>query len=294
MTTAALLRSYALSLYGEDIAQVLERTARDLGPAGKDVEFGYGCVDAAAAIGFVDNSRVVGQGTASNVSDIGETDTPQIFFEDVPGLIDGQYCTKKHEVRANIQFAQPFVSAPAVWGRTAHSTGWRSHPNGATRNHVTEPTGWAEVVPGSVTKDGCTLRAYVYQVFTCLGAPQGWYPVQPSGVRLAWTAIGWANATAVETPESPRVLSLTQSPNPVTRSGEFQVTLPAASQISLRLFRIDGSMVREITKGAYPAGVHRFGWNAAGSRNQPLAAGVYLYRLSTGLGTRNGKVMVLK
>jgi subtilase family protein len=289
---AALLRSFELSLYGEDIAQVLERTSRDLGPPGKDVDFGFGLVNAAAAIDFVDNGRVVDQGSTTNVYDVGETDTPRFEFEDVPGLVDNQYCTKKHEVRADVQFGHPFVSAPDTWGRKAHSIGWRSQADGSVRNHLAEPAGWAEVVPGSLTRTGCTLRAYVYQVFTCLGVPKGWYPVEPSQVRLAWTAIGWANPTAVGDQTAPAALSITPSPNPVKASGEFRVTLPAATKLALRLYRVDGTLAREIAKGVYPMGTHRFLWETAGGSQ--LAAGVYFYQLVTDGGRLNGKVMVLR
>src|SRR5207249_8101328 len=56
---AALVQSMALSLSGEDLAQVLERTVRDLGPTGRDDEFGVGLVEADAAVGFVNNANVV-------------------------------------------------------------------------------------------------------------------------------------------------------------------------------------------------------------------------------------------
>jgi hypothetical protein len=252
-------------------------------------------VDAAAAIAFVDNANVIDQGSSTAIVYDQETDTPHINMNDVPGLTNATtYYTKKHEVRVSVQFTHPFVSPPTVWGRNAQSIGWRNHPDQDTRQHLQEPAGWAEVVPGSVTRQGCTLRTYVYQAFTSLGVPIGWFPVQASQVSLAWTAIGPANATGVATAESPRVLRILASPNPVGRSGGFNLTLPAASKVSLRIFRVDGTMVRELAKGRYPAGENRIAWDATGGRRERLAAGVYLYHLSTEFGDRSGKILVVR
>lgn len=56
--------------------------------------------------------------------------------------------------------------------------------------------GWCEVVPGSVTTTGATLRTYVYEVWEMLpGLPPplnylGYFPSTPANVQLAYTALG--------------------------------------------------------------------------------------------------------
>jgi serine protease len=50
---AALLKSYHAGLSPDAVEQALETSATDLGPAGKDADFGYGRIDAAAALAAV-------------------------------------------------------------------------------------------------------------------------------------------------------------------------------------------------------------------------------------------------
>jgi len=288
---AALLRDFQPALWGEDIAQILERTAHDLGPSGRDIFYGEGLIDAAKAIDFINNANVVEQGSTTSVTDLGVSDTPSIRLHGIPGLTDAYYYTKKHTIQATVQFTHPFVSPPAVWGRNAQSVGWRNHPDNDIRWQPEEPAGWCEVV--NVTRDGCTLRTYVYEVYS-INRFEGWYPSQGNQTRLAWTAVGPANATGVAGSGTPRVLRVTPSPNPVSYSGEFRVSLPTPSDVRLRLYRADGRLVRVLADRRYDAGTHSIPWEALGRDHQRLSAGVYLYRLSTNLGARNGKVLVLR
>ncbi len=240
------------------------------------------------------NANAVDQGSTINVADGGIIATPTIELIGV-GLPLTYYPTKEHLVYANVQFAAPFVLPPAAWGRKAQSIGWRSHPNNDVRQQTEEPVGWAEVDPASVDRNGCTVRTYVYEVYSPSdGHFIGWYPCTPAQTRLAWTAVGPANATGVTATGVPRVLRVAASPNPVTYSGAFSVSLPAAADVSLRLFGVDGRLVRELVRRNYPAGVHRITWEAVGQDHRRLSAGVYLYRLDSKLGVRQGKVLVVR
>jgi hypothetical protein len=294
---AGLVRASAPSLSGEDIAEVLNRTATDIGTPGRDDLFGNGRVNADAAFSLVAGSvsSVVERGTTSNTHSIGIVGTPTITFHNVPGItVSNPLETQMYEVRADITFSHPFVS-PTVWGRKANSFGWRAYSDGSTRFEYEEPVGWAEVVPGSVTPNGCTLRTFTYKVYN-LGAPiPGWFPLDPNQpTTLAYTAVGLANPTGVAGSEVPLVLRIKALPNPVQANGEFEFSLPHASKVLLQVFRVDGSLAREVTRGEYAAGVHRATWATAGKSGKPLPSGVYLYRLKTQQGEVKGKVMVLR
>ncbi len=295
---ATLVQSMALNLSGEDLAQILEHTARDIGGAGIDPDFGFGLVDAEAAVGFLNNANVVDRGSTSSVVNLGIVGTPQIRLIDVPPPADAStnYNTKQYEIRANIVFSQPFVSPPTVWGRNANSIGWRNHPNNSTRRHLEEPVGWCEVVPGSVTRTGCTLRTFVYDVYTALGGHLAWYPVQPNGsnITLAYTAVGPANATGVEASAAPQVFKVAQQPNPLVSKGEFSLALPAGTRVRLGVYDVGGRLVRQLANGFFPPGVHRIPWSVSDPKGPRLATGVYFYKLSSGLGERSGKVLVVR
>jgi hypothetical protein len=295
--TAALVHSMALQLSGEDLAQILERTTRDLGSPGVDPSFGYGLIEADAAVAFVNNSNVVDRGSTSTTQNIGIVGTPFIRFFNVPPMQPGPlYRTEQYEIRADILFGHPFVSAPATWGRNANSIGWRNHGNPGVRLHLEEPVGWCEVVPGSLTRTGCTLRTFFYKVFDSDDTFLGWFPSNPqtTQISLAWTAIGPANATGVQATKAPHVLRVAAQPNPVSYSGEFSLALPAASPVQLSLFRVNGSLVRRLANGSFPAGNHRVTWTAEGDNHRPLPTGLYFYRLTTNSGERSGKVLVIR
>ncbi len=61
----SLLHSAAPSLTHDDMEQILERTARDMGTPGKDNQTGYGFVDAEAALDYIQNNTIT-HATATN------------------------------------------------------------------------------------------------------------------------------------------------------------------------------------------------------------------------------------
>ena len=50
--------------------------------------------------------------------------------------------------------------------------------------------GWCDVVSGSVTQTGATLKTYVYKVYSISGQYLGYYPTSPGNVTFAYTALG--------------------------------------------------------------------------------------------------------
>lgn len=66
---ASILKSVDQSLEGEDLRQILRRTARDIPPVGYDKETGFGILDAKAAFDYV-KTRSFTRGTVSSGGDI--------------------------------------------------------------------------------------------------------------------------------------------------------------------------------------------------------------------------------
>ena len=184
----SLLLSYRPSLSGEDIAEVLNRTAEDRTQygVGWDDKSGFGRVNANDALQFVTAGRLVQQGIQSSVVDVGHVDMNMTLFG-VPGLASGTYPTRRHEIHSTVTFAQPFVGTPDAWAKTFGSVGWSAvNP----REHGKEPVGWASVIGGTVTPTSMQLKTFVFEVFSNQGAPLGWYPASPSDARMAWTSVG--------------------------------------------------------------------------------------------------------
>jgi|GEM_PF-2165581 len=79
-------------------------------------------------------------------------------------------------------------------------------------------------------------------------------------------------------------------PNPFNPSTTIDFTLPVAEYVTLAAFNMTGQQVALILDHqSFTAGRHRTTFNAAS-----LAAGIYYYRLSTGLGIVTKKMIVLK
>jgi phosphatidylserine/phosphatidylglycerophosphate/cardiolipin synthase-like enzyme len=91
-------------------------------------------------------------------------------------------------------------------------------------------------------------------------------------------------------PPTGRVLALSAAfPNPVRGASRIEYSLPQAAAVALRLFDVQGRVVRTLVDARQPAGHYQAVLSARG-----LAAGVYLCRLEAGGERRQVKVMLLR
>ena len=128
----------------------------------------------------------------------------------------------------------------------------------------------------------------------------GVYPFLPSGLILVndWTEglfmFSFGGLTPVEDEATPPAsFSLGQNyPNPFNPNTTILYRLPATASVSMQIFDIQGRMVRELFSDEKPAGLHKVLWDGMDARHQPVAAGVYLYRLETA-GFSTSKKMLL-
>lgn len=101
--------------------------------------------------------------------------------------------------------------------------------------------------------------------------------------------------TAVATPPAvPSGVALRQNyPNPFNPRTTIRYTLPRAERVQLRVFDVQGRLVATLRNGSEPAGERRVEWDGRDGQGQPVASGVYLYRLTTQSGERFSKRMVV-
>lgn len=78
-------------------------------------------------------------------------------------------------------------------------------------------------------------------------------------------------------------------PNPARGSTRIEFSLPAAGPASLRVFDVQGRLVRTLVEGVRPAGRHQVTLDG-----RDLAAGVYLVRLEAGATTTQRKLLFLR
>ena len=69
-------------------------------------------------------------------------------------------------------------------------------------------------------------------------------------------------------------------PNPFNPATTIPFTVPVgAGDVELAIYNVLGQPVRQVWTGSLAAGEHRLGWDGRDELGQPVAAGVYLYRL---------------
>ena len=70
-------------------------------------------------------------------------------------------------------------------------------------------------------------------------------------------------------------------PNPFNPRTEINFSLQRPQRASLKVFDIQGHLVKTLAEGDLPAGPQRVFWDGSTHGGRPVAAGVYIYRLET-------------
>jgi len=90
-----------------------------------------------------------------------------------------------------------------------------------------------------------------------------------------------ATATDVGKPQVGDVSLGPNRPNPFSGSTTIRFDLPRAAQVGLRVYNVAGRVVRDLIEPSQSeAGQHEISWDGRDQSGRPLAAGVYLYRLT--------------
>ena len=92
----------------------------------------------------------------------------------------------------------------------------------------------------------------------------------------------------------PTEFALSQNfPNPFNPSTSFALSLPEASDYSIRVFNITGQLVKSYG-GHLEAGVHTIVWDGRNDQGSSVASGVYFYKAEAKGFTETRKMMMLK
>lgn len=183
---ASLLKGYNASLANDDIENIIKLSADTVPGMDEDefsVEYGFGRINAEQALLFLNEPYTLAQNSVTGANTFNSTDYFMTFFFGVPGLSDGKYFAKRHEVRKEITFPQSYCNVISAWGRGVFSTGFND-------SDVIYGEGFCEVMPGTLTSTGATLRTYVYELTSLNGSYLGYYPAAPANVNFAYTVLG--------------------------------------------------------------------------------------------------------
>jgi hypothetical protein len=78
-------------------------------------------------------------------------------------------------------------------------------------------------------------------------------------------------------------------PNPFNPSTQLTFELPAKSQVSVKVYNLNGSLVKTLASGNMDAGSHHITFDG-----QNYSSGIYLITVSSKFGVRSSKVVLLK
>jgi hypothetical protein len=83
-------------------------------------------------------------------------------------------------------------------------------------------------------------------------------------------------------------------PNPFNPRTSIRFYLPTRGPVSLEIYDIRGALVRRLATGDFDAGPHSIDWDGSDTHGQPVASGMYVYRLVTEKRSLAKKMMLLK
>jgi len=93
----------------------------------------------------------------------------------------------------------------------------------------------------------------------------------------------------------PGTFTLSQNyPNPFNSSTIIRFSLPSPGRVELDVFNILGQRVNSLAGDFYNAGEHAVYWDGANSAGEPVASGIYFYRLAHGGSAVSRKMLLLK
>ncbi len=93
----------------------------------------------------------------------------------------------------------------------------------------------------------------------------------------------------------PEAFHLAQNyPNPFNPSTTIKFALPTASNVTLKIYNINGQLVNTLVSENLSAGYHNVSWNGKNMNGQHAASGLYFYQITAGEFQQVRKMMLIK
>ena len=104
-----------------------------------------------------------------------------------------------------------------------------------------------------------------------------------------------ATAVASETTTPTTFVLGANYPNPFNPATTIPLAVPAgANNVDLTIYNVLGQPMRQVWTGPLPAGEHELTWDGRDAQGQPVATGVYVYRLQVDEQTHTRKMVKLE
>ncbi len=165
----------------------------------------------------------------------------------------------------------------------------------------TSPTGalgvypYAAAVYNNVTANTARVVFMPYDLsYIWNGAPTGGLPVRTQILQDVLAFFGHlpGGAAVGVTPEA--VFTARNFPNPFNPSTKIEFTLPAKSQVELKIYNVRGELVKTLLNENMDATTHSVIWDGRNSTGQSVSSGVYFYSLKAGSYEKMEKMTLVK
>ncbi|MDG1223794.1 MAG: T9SS type A sorting domain-containing protein [Candidatus Marinimicrobia bacterium] len=94
---------------------------------------------------------------------------------------------------------------------------------------------------------------------------------------------------------SPEKHTLYQNyPNPFNPNTTLSYILSRASFVNITVYDMAGKAIKTIINSSQNAGLKKVEWNATNDKNEPVSAGLYIYKMQTNEFTKTKKMLLLK
>jgi hypothetical protein len=83
-------------------------------------------------------------------------------------------------------------------------------------------------------------------------------------------------------------------PNPFAAGTSIRFALPEPSNVHLKVFNVQGRLVRTLLDAARPAGRYTVSWDGRDEAGRAVASGVYFYRITAGKREAERRMIYLR
>jgi hypothetical protein len=105
-------------------------------------------------------------------------------------------------------------------------------------------------------------------------------------------ALRWSSTTIYLSPTNLNIPTPTNTsstielfpnhPNPFNLETVIRFSLPRPARVELEVYTVHGQLIKHLTSGHLPAGIHSLKWNGRNNDGLPVPSGVYLCQIKSG------------
>ncbi len=83
-------------------------------------------------------------------------------------------------------------------------------------------------------------------------------------------------------------------PNPFNPSTTIEFVLPREARVHLNVYNLLGQEIQTLFNGFLPEGLHKITWDGRDRAGNPVASGVYFYRLESGASVQVKRMVLIR